>query len=474
MSPDTLRSILPKLVRWVGALAVILIAGSLIMSFVTTGTVTVTTGTSTSSIAIAPLPPQGSSGGNPTVIKQATGQLSVRLKTGNYIVSVSRGTGITNQLVNVGWLSSHDFNLSPFSAAPTEPVLYKSVLNPAADSSRLIYIANDTNTVEYIGADNHDQSIPGDQYFTSAAWANPSYGLAQDKSGKLYVINGNASRALRTPVTGPNLTYAIAPDKTIYLGLGANVYRGTESGGYQQISSNFAPHGQLIATTGKVLMIDPGSDQQPSSATVITTAGKTTTKKFGYKVTGVTNWSPSGLYIGLSIGAYPEVFDSSLKQVAILPQPFAINGGDWENDNTLFYSTPGKFWSHNLSAGTSSLIATMPGQRSIKEIAVGTDRSYVYFTASDIADSNSGRPQAVFRIGLHGQTVSSTLRTLQDVLPIGTPNYQIGLRNFTAPLTIDVVAYPGVDPGEVEQSAKSTLQGIIDTNNVNFDIEAGD
>ncbi|HEY2004286.1 MAG TPA: hypothetical protein VGH44_04190 [Candidatus Saccharimonadia bacterium] len=474
MSPDTLRTILPKLVRWIGALAAILIAGSLIMSFVTTGTVTVTTGSSVANITISSLPQQGASTGNPTIAQKATGQTTVRLKTGSYIVSVEQGSATTNQLVNVGWLSSHDLNLAPSSVATTEPVLYKSVHNLAADSSRLIYIAGDTNTVEFIGTDNHDAPVPGNQYFTSAAWATTTYGLAQDKSGQLYVINGNSFHTLRTPVTGPELAYAIAPDKTIYLGLGANVYRGTESGGFSQISSDFSPHGLLVAATGKVLVINPGSDQQPGTATVITTDGKTTTKKFGYKLTGVTSWSPSGSYISLSVGSYPELFDSSLKQVAVLPQPYPVSVGDWQNDNTLYYSTAGKLWSHNLSSGTSSLIATLPGQRSIQEVSVSADRAYVYLTASDVMNSNNGRPQAVFRVSLHGQPVSSTLSALQDVLPIGTPNYQIGLRNFTAPLTIDVVAYPGVDPGEVEQSAKDTLQGIIDTSNVNFDIEAGD
>ena len=477
MNPDTLRDSLPKIVRWLAIAAVVLVVGSLVLSFVTTGTVAVQAGSSSANITISSLPVQaGADKGKVVTTQKGTGQLGARLKAGTYIISVQQGSSQANQIINVGWLSNQNVNLSPSSPTAVEPVLYESVIGLAADSSRLIYIDNDENNLEYI--DNHNQyvRIPGGQYYTSAAWANPTYGVAQDRSGQLYVIDGSTSRALKTPVTGSGLTYDVAPNKTIYLALGSGVYSGTEASGFKQISNNFPAHGQLLAANDKVMIVNSGNDTTGGTATIVDAGGKTTTKKFAYQITGFSPWSPGGQSIEISIGSQPTVFDSSLQQVGIIPQPAAISGGSWLDDNTYFYGSTGQLWSHNLSEKTSNLVAALPDNRQIQSIAVSGDHSYVYFTFSDTSQNNPNpaHPEAVFRVGLHGQTVSSTLSNLRDVLPINASTYSIGLRNFAPPLTMHVIAYPGVDPNEVEQSARDTMQGILDTSSVNFDVEAGD
>lgn len=477
MSPDTLRDLLPKLVRWVGLLAVVLIIGSLALSFISTGTLAVSTGSSSADITVSSLPAQSGQGqGQSATTKKGTGQLTARLKAGTYIVSVKQDTSETNQTVKVGWLSNQNVSLSPSSPSTTEPVLYESVIGLAADNNHMIYIDNDENNLEYI--DNHNQNphIPGDQYYISAAWANPSYGIAQDRSGKLYVVDGTTVHSLSTPVTGPSLTYDIAPNKTIYLALGSQIYSGTESSGFKQISSAFAPHDQLIAADDKVMVLNPGNKNTNGSVTIITTSGQSTTKKFDGAITGVSPWSPGGQYIQVSIGSIPEILDSSLKQIAVLPQLTSLSGGSWLDDNSYFYGTGNQLWSHNLSEKSSNLVANLPDHRLIQAVTVSSDHSYVYFTFSDTSENNLNptHPEAVFRVGLRGQKVSDTLRNLQDILPINSSTYSIGLRNFAAPLTIHIIAYPGVDPAEVQQSAQATMQGIMDTNSVNFDVEAGD
>ena len=108
-------------------------------------------------------------------------------KRQEYALSVQNGALQTNQSVNVGWLSHKQVNLSPSGGAAIEPVLYESVQNVAADGgTRMIYLNNDFNGIEYINSDNEDTSISGNQYFNSVEWADTEYGVAQDRFCLLY------------------------------------------------------------------------------------------------------------------------------------------------------------------------------------------------------------------------------------------------------------------------------------------------
>jgi hypothetical protein len=474
MSPDSLdaKQKLARLVRWVIVLVVLSVVASLLMHFVTTGTVNITTGNSATAITISSMPTSASKA---TIVGKGTGSLNIRVAAGMYVISVQNGQLQTDQSVSVGWLSNKNIDLNPSGGAAIEPVLYESVQNVAVDATRIIYLNNDFNGIEYINDQNQDAPISGQQYFTSVDWADAQYGVAQALSGKLYVVDGDAAHPLVSPISNSNdshAAFAIAPNKTIYLGLGSNVYRGTETGGFTQISSDFSSSDHLVAANDEVMIVNSGQDGASGTATVIGTDGQTVSKNFSAPLGGWTSWSESGQYVVITVGAVPELFDASLKQIATIPELGAISNGVWQGDNTLFYYSAGQLWSYNQAQSESNLLATVPDQKLIQGITLSPDGSYVYVTTSDT--NSPSYPRAAFRVGLRGQTVAADISTLGDVLPIDSPTYTAGLRNFSGPLTIVVSVNQGYDLGIAQQEVEDAMQGMINLNDVKFDVEQGD
>jgi hypothetical protein len=467
----------------IGALVVLFVFGYFAVLFITSGSLAITTGSSSASITVTSVPPlqkqTAEQGTKPAVRKTGTGTLSIRVHAGSYIVTVQNGTSQESRLVKVGWLSSTSITLKPASLTATEPVLYESVQNVAADANRMIYLNNDFNGIEYVNTQNQDVKINGNAYFTSVQWADPYYGVAQDNNGRLYVINGDTSTPLQSPianqVSDSGASYAVAPNRTIYIAFGSRVYRGTGGGNFSQINALFDSSDSLVAANNQVMIINPnlGGSSDSGTATVVTTSDKVITKNFGYPVGGWTPWSQSGKYIEISVDSIPEIFDASLHRVGNIPSLPAISIGTWSGDNTLYYVAGGQLWSYDLPQNDTKLIAEAPDDKAIQGLTVSSDGSYVYASASN---NNDTYPRIVFRVGLKGQGVSSDLNDLQSVLPVNTSTFTIGLRNFSSASqpVIAVTAYPGTDTGDAMSQSQDVIGGMINVNDVTFDVESGD
>lgn len=467
----------------IGALVVLFIVGYFVVIYVTSGSVTVATGTNSANITVTSVPPlqkeTAEQGTKPAVAKTGTGTLTTRVHAGSYIVTVQNGVTQESRLVKVGWLSSTSITIKPGGLTATEPVLYESVQNIAAGSSRLVYLNNDFNGIEYVNDQNQDVQVNANAYFTSVSWANPEYGVAQDNSGKLYVINGSNASLLQSPISNlvsdAGASYAIAPNRTIYIALGSKVYRGTDNGNFTQIYSDFSSSDSLVAANNQVLLINPniGGSSDSGTATIVTTSDKVINKNFGYPVGGWTPWSQNGKYIVISVDSIPEIFDASLNHVGNIPSLPAISIGTWAGDSTLYYAAGDQLWTYDVADNDTKLIALAPDNKNIQDIAVSSDGSYVYATASD---TNDTYPRLVFRVGLKGQGLSSDLSALQDVLPVNTSTFSIGLRNFSSSSqpVIDVTTYPGTDENDALQQSQGIISGMINVNDVTFDVEAGD
>ena len=474
------KQVFTKLAVRLLILVVFVVIGVVLFNYVSSGTLTVTADSSTSSITVSSLPPQQQGSADRTTAaftRKGTGSLTVHVHSGTYFVFAQNGNTQTGQTVKVGWLAHVHITITTAKLTTTEPVLYENAQNLAADNTHMIYLNGNSNQLENINSQNIDTPLSADQKFTSVAWANPSYGVAQDSSGNLYVFNGSSLSPLKTPLTGASnlasTTFAVAPDKTIYIGYGSYVYRGTDNGDFSTIYRNFAQGDSLVAANDRVLVITPNTGNATGGmATVIDKNDKTITKGFGYSLGGWSPWSANGNYIVITVGSVTELFDATLKQVGTVPEPNGINGGAWLGDNTLYYASGNQLCAYDVSKSTSSLVATMPDNDSIQAVTASTDGAYIYTTAA--TSSSDATPGAVFRVGLRGQTVSNELTTLQDVLPITSSTYSVGLRNFTGTPTITVTAFPGTDPNDALQSAQDAVQGMINVNDVTFDVESGD
>lgn len=467
----------------IGALIAVCAIGYVAVVFVTSGSLVITTGSNSSTITVSSVPPlekqQAEQGTKSAVTKTGTGSLNVRVHAGSYIVTVQNGSSQESRLVKVGWLSSTSITIKPAGLSVTDPVLYDSVQNVASDGSRVVYLDNAFNGIAYINNQNQDQQINANAYFTSVQWADPEYGIAQDNNGKLYVINGSNSTLLQSPISNlvsdSGAVYAVAPNRTIYIALGSKIYRGTDSGSFTQIASDFSSSDSLVAADNQLLIINPntGGSGDSGTATIVTTSGKVINKNFGYPVGGWTPWSQNGTYIVISVDSIPEIFDASMKHVGNIPSLPAISIGAWQGDNTLFYAAGGQLWSYDVSQNDTKQIAQAPDNKDIQDIAVSSDGSYVYATASN---SNDNYPRFLFRVGLKGQAVTSDMSDLQSVLPINTSTFSIGLRNFsnTSQPVIDITAYPGTDTGDALSQSQDIIGGMINSNDVTFDVASGD
>jgi hypothetical protein len=483
----TSRQQLLRVLFLLTTLVVLFLGGRLVVHFLATATLTVTTGSPAAQITVSSAP---SPTGETKVTRQGKGSLTTHVPSGAYVVSVQSATSATNQIVHLGWRSSKTISVNPAGRpAATEPVLYEGVVDLVADNNRLMYLttAEEFNGVEYIDTNNQATTIADNLRLVSVAWASTQYGVAQDSDGKLYVVHGGAIHPLQPSIlkgkTDAGTMYAVAPDRTIYVGIDSALYRGTEQSGFQQIYDKLTVNDRLVAANGQVLVLDPGqtSSQRSGSATIVTTEGKVISKSLGAGVGGWTPWSQNGKYIVISVGQQPQLFDATLKRLGSIPQPAlsgggssthtsVINDGAWLGD-TLFYYYGTQLWSYSVSGQTTRIIATVSDSQLIQSVAVNADGSYVYLTTANVSSSD---PSAVLRVGLHGQPVADKLLRLQNVLPITLPGYTIGLRNFAGSPTIMITAFPGTDPNSTIPAAEAIIQGVIDPTGFNFDAEQGD
>lgn len=483
MAPDSLnvyQGQIRKLVFWFCGLLVLFFVLRFAVHYITSGTITVTTGNTSATISISSAP---SPSGAAKTTRQGKGSLTTRLPSGSYVVSVRYAASAANQLVHLGWRSNRHISTKQPRSATVEPVLYEGVQYLAADSNRMVFMASvESGGLEYINQDNEDVNIANTQTVNSVAWANAQYGIAQNSYGQLFVVDGTSVHRLQSPISfisDIGARYAVAPNRTIYIGLGSNVYRGTEAKGFKKIYTKFTTSDQLVAANDQVMIINPRDAQGNGTGVVVKTNGEVIGKTFGPALAGWTPWSQNGKHIVVTVGQEPELFDSSLHRVGVVPQPVltnsgdsshtsAVTGGSWLGDNTLFYYYAGQLWSYNLAQDISSVMATMPNSEIILSATVSADGSYVYLVTS----TDGFTPLAIHRVGLRGQAVSQNFVFLQDFLPITAPEYTIGVRNFSGKPVIVVYPNPGSDSDDALQAAKSTLEGIIDVNNTEFDVDA--
>jgi hypothetical protein len=467
-----------KLILWLGIVIVAFIGIRLIVGFVTSGTLVVTTDDKSAIIDVSSAPTPLGKGS--VTAKHGTGSLTASVPAGTYVVSVRDGISVTSSLVSISGLSSKTVNTHMPKLTTPEPVLYDRAEGVATDSGRMIYLANESTGIEYINDKNSATSIPGTQNSTSVKWADTQFGVAQDTTENLQIINGNTVHPLQSPaINHLGVIYAVTPNRTIYIGFGSTVYRGTDQGGFTQIYSHLEAGDDLVATNDKVMIIHPGqSSKDGGTAVILDTSGKKITKNFETKLSGWTPWSRNGKYIVVSVGRVPELFDSSLNLIDSLPQPTAygadgsphtgvIDSGAWLDDNTLFYQYNNQLWTYDLSQKTANTLATMPGSELIGGVSVSADGSYVYLTTS----TSDGASNIVRRVGLRGQAISSQIVELDGILPIDASAYTLGLWNFSGKPTIVVYVTPGSDPDISLQSAKQNMQGIVSANDVNFELE---
>ncbi len=442
-----------KIIALLGLAIVLLILISWLINYLTTGRIVITSGNKYADVNISSIQKNTTGKG---FSKHAKSSLSTRLKAGGYFVTVGNGTNGTTRYVKVKARSTTRINVSLLDTTGVEPVLYDSVQNIVADSSRLEYLSSDDSAIGQINTQN-EESESGEEYgLRSIQWANTNYGVGQNSKGQLFVINSGQVSALHSPVSGKedgSVVYSVAPNKKIYIGSGSSVYAGSQHGGFKKIYSNRPSGSFLLAGSGRVAVLSSGYHNTGSTVTVINNDGSQLSKNFDKPFNAWSSWSQNDKYLLITVGPLTEILDASLQVVATVPQSGNIAYPAWLDDDTVFYSVGGQLWSFEVGGQKARLVANMPLNNSIKEIDVSTDKAYVYLVTFDNKNFSTVR-----RVGLRGQKVSELVYRLQDIMPAQFGGYTIRLINFSEPPVIQVVLYGGSDPVGSLQSAKQELQ----------------
>jgi hypothetical protein len=422
------------------------------------GKLDITTNSKLNTISITPL--FGSIQNSSSIIN-AHGSFFGRLKKGGYLVTTTLGSNSTSQHLIVQAHHVTNIYMNVINTGGVEPVAYSGgAADISADSSRLVYVVPGGSGLTEINSQNQESTIDSAYSFQSVSWASPSFGVGEDSSKNLYAIKDGVVDELSLPQSNQgrsSLAYAVAPNNTIYVAVGHFVYSSNNFGKtFKKIYSDRQAGTVLVAGTNIVSIINSGYNN--STANIVTMVGPTVIKQqLQTFVNAYSSWSPGGTYIVISGSSAGEVLNSSLRQVATIPQSNFTNPV-WLNNNTLFYSTDDQLWSYNVRDQKAHVIATAPLGETIQELDVSADKSYIYMISSVAGEQGM---LAIRRVGLQGQKIPAIIYNLQDILPQSTPGagYSLGLVNFSGEPVVQVVAAGGSTASAALSAAQQELQG---------------
>ncbi|MGZ6004844.1 MAG: hypothetical protein ACXWLH_01700 [Candidatus Saccharimonadales bacterium] len=401
------------------------------------GTVIVTTNDYNNSITVVDAAPILSSASNkpapklnpkPTIYH--SGQ-KVSIKPGTYFVNVSNDAVSAAQTVEIfaGETKQLTINL-PLDTSPPEPVGDVNSSLFSVGSTQLVYLDSRSGLLYKIDGSNRITQT-SETVISTVKWADSSFGVGQDSAGTLYIIRGGSVSPLNNlPSIGGNLSpsYAVAPNRDIYLSYGKDVFLGSPNG-FKHIYAASNDSLSLEASSDRVAVLETAKDatNKEGSVIVIDKLGKVI-KKNDFEAD--VRWSPSGKYL-ITINEGPsQVLDTSLKTVAIVPNALPQDVV-WQNDSTMFYLQGNSLWEYSIRTGLAKVVSLIAQNQTLVSAYLDSGGNYVYLSSQ--ASSGTDTYFSIYRYGLKGQTASSDAIKLHDHLPWLTDGCFLSLVNFTRP-----------------------------------------
>ena len=399
--------------------------------------------------------------------KQAQGKLSVSVKPGTYQLSVYDVHGISgsSRTVKIKARQSLSFTLDPVTLTNPTPVYGSKTNSVFSDGSQLLFVAPESlggdshgdGHLMQVGQDNQLVTLfPGND-FSEVKWANVNLGVAQDRFNNLYTINNGVLSQVKPPFpTNQNskLSSDISADGTIYISDGKDVYVGTVAGDFRKIytADTDTPVSNLDASTNKVAIImnevealesKRNGNEPEGGVAVINNSGSHIQKSVD---ASQAIWSPGGKHLIVEGPLSATVYDTSLRQTAVINVNDSTNF-TWLDANSVLYSIGSQLWTYNLQTHLSHKLTQLAQGENLTGIYPSADGSYVYFS-----DDNGEKTQ-LFRAGLKGQPVDKSFNALAIFMPETVGTCSFNYINFTQPtILIDYLA--GQTPQACTDSAK--------------------
>ena len=363
-------------------------------------------------------------------IHSQKGETKIRLPAGDYSVTVSKSSFQATQTVEVKRQKTVEYNICPGSAYSVEPVINQGGFDLAVSERLMRFIDYDTHKLNSLRDNSLVTPFATDVRFASINWVSPDFGLGQDDSNNLYVIENDQVSKLTLPAEGNfsrKLISAPSDKEKFFVSDGKSIFRGDYNKNYRKLYESEAEK-MVLKTRGDLLLFleienfEEGVNPQAETK-LINSSGEV--KKVGQTADDVAV-SPGGNYFSLNTGESIVIMSQSLKKVGVLP---SVESGrmEWLDDKTLLFSKESELWSYNTQAQKSSLIANMPLAPLILELQVDETRQYVYVVVG--AEDNTG--VQIKRVGLKSQKIAESLIQLQDILPLTVDDCEIDLVNFS-------------------------------------------
>jgi hypothetical protein len=389
--------------------------------FFTTGTLSVSSSSQNAEIVIT-------KPGDSHFSEKGVNHLKLKLHTGTYLVSVQGASRGISQSVSLAAHHTISLSLDPPVVSGAEPVTDFAPYSVAASKTTLYYLDRNNRYLYRIDSENNVSLVNNSVAFASIKWLDSTRGVGSDKNGKLFSIIDGGVKELALPALAEG--YDLAPDGTLYISHGLDVYKGPLGGNLSKFYLAKKDFNALFASVDGVTIADiPAADTakpQKPYVLIIRKSGQTAPGKIA--LSGSVAWSPDAKHLVVAGNSAYKIYDANLKEVADLPNNLASNVLWLDNDN-LVYSVNDQLWSYKFSAKRASLLANMPMGGTILNIAPDDSRSYLYAMLTDAAGN-----MKMDRIGLAGQRVNSQVYLLQSVMPEDLGDYSMDMINFTAPV----------------------------------------
>lgn len=398
-------------------------------------------------------------------INQNGNSATARVEAGTYIIVVKSNSSSAQQIVKLGVGEHKTVSLNPgvitTSSGNVIPVTTLGGRSISASNNHLSFIDyNDPNYPLYtVDTSNKLSELGGGRSFQSITWISADYGIGQVIKGSnsygIALIQGSSATDIPLPFTTQSgFSFAVAPNKTLYVSDGHIIYRANGDGSYTKIYTSNSDFLSLSTASNKTIQFNVranNSTRQTSIAVLHNDGTK-------YQISGEiyeSLWSPASDKLILAGDDVSGVFNDQLKMVNPLPSMNIISPL-WLDNNTILFIQGSDIWKYSLQDGTTNKIATIDQSvGNFSNIYLSDDHSYLYATV-DRANFPS-ITFSIYRVSLQNQQSNTTsLNSLLLVLPKTDSACTINAVAFTS---LSVVMKRNLPGSNCVAEAKDSIVG---------------
>lgn len=416
----------------------------------TTGKITINTNNQSAKISVY----RQRTGAVAELVSSHTGDFTERLQPGAYIIQATEDKNTSSQNIAVTARETQDITLNVQTANDTQIIASTSAQSLASNGQALLYLDTDDTKLKRVTSSNRIETVSEAITFKRFEWLSLDYGAGLSTDGQIYTYtNAGIPRLISSQQPTAINRFGLAPDKTLYVSGGTNIYRYT--------GTSFTPIETAITEARLTPSID-GVLASSSLSTSGTSQDATYIKTDGKKITTSlpnhkdASWSIDGKILALATQSQVLLYDSNLEPIGTLPIKDSVVALTWKDANTLLYGSTNKIWAYNAKTRTSGVITEVQDS-TIKTLwCSGTDNVIYFAIDKSLA---SGGNQQIAKTELGKFFTPNNVQELQKKLPVSTAEYNIDFINLTYP-TIYISPAEFSDP-QYKETAKDSI-GHID------------